>query len=202
VNDRDCPRSHLRTFIDRRCRLGRRYHLDLAARFGVPTVQVCAAASSARSLLDLVLIDRAPVDDLPGRDRRRQVPSRRIDVHGLELADLKTIGDDGVNVRIYGPGSRWKGDNHGSADRRARAQRDGGAGRRVEPAGDSGWRRAVARRGPDHLRMARGHLRMARGRPASARAFGREMPEAPNGICVYGRHAANRTGNSIEGRWE
>jgi hypothetical protein len=28
------------------------------------------------------------------------------------------------------------------------------------------------------------------------------MPEAPNGICVYGRHAANRTGNSIEGRWE
>jgi hypothetical protein len=29
-----------------------------------------------------------------------------------------------------------------------------------------------------------------------------EMPEAPNGICVYGRHAANRTGNSIEGRWE
>lgn len=29
-----------------------------------------------------------------------------------------------------------------------------------------------------------------------------EMPEAPNGVCVYGRDAANRTGNSIEGRWE
>jgi hypothetical protein len=46
------------------------------------------------------------------------VPSRRIDVHAFELADLKTIGDDGVNVQIYRPGSRWKGDNHGSADRR------------------------------------------------------------------------------------
>lgn len=29
-----------------------------------------------------------------------------------------------------------------------------------------------------------------------------EMPDAPNGVCVYGRDAANRTGNSIEGRWE
>jgi hypothetical protein len=52
VNDRDCPRSHLRAFIERRCPLGRRYHLNLAARFGVPTLQVCAAAS-----------ERAPVDD-------------------------------------------------------------------------------------------------------------------------------------------
>jgi hypothetical protein len=58
-----------------------------------------------------------------------RAPLRRIDVHGLELADLKTIGDDGVNVQIYKPGSRWKGDNHGSADRGARAQRDRGAGR-------------------------------------------------------------------------
>jgi hypothetical protein len=47
----------------------------------------------------------------------------------LELADLETTGDDGVNVQIYKPGSRWKGDNHGSADRGARAQRDRGAGR-------------------------------------------------------------------------
>ena len=77
------------------------------------------------------------------------MPSRRIDVHGLELADLKTIGDDGVNVQIYRPGSRWKGDNHGSADRRARAQRDGrywsvsGAGRR---------HRLATSRGPERRR--------------------------------------------------
>ena len=74
----------------------------------MPTVQVCAAASS-RSLLDRVLIDRAPVDDLPGRDRRRQVPSRRIDVHGLELADLKTIGDDGGTCRSIGQEVGGKG---------------------------------------------------------------------------------------------
>ena len=48
VNDRDCRRPHVRTFIDRRCPLGRRYHLDLAARFGVPTVQVCARQRAAR----------------------------------------------------------------------------------------------------------------------------------------------------------
>ena len=65
----------------------------------------------------------------------------------------------------------------------------------MEPAGDSGWRRAVARRGQTTFEwLEGGQLLLERSAV--------EMPEAPNGICVYGRHAANRTGNSIEGRWE
>jgi hypothetical protein len=41
--------------------------------------------------------------DLPGRDRRGKRLFDGIDMPGLELADLKTVGDDGVSVQIYKP---------------------------------------------------------------------------------------------------
>ena len=45
---------------------------------------------------------RAP-DDLPGRDRRGKRLFDGIDMRALGLADLKTVGDDGVIVQIYKP---------------------------------------------------------------------------------------------------
>jgi hypothetical protein len=47
--------------IDRRCPLGRRYHLDLAARFGVPTVQVCGSEQrGAWTIMDQPTAGHAP----------------------------------------------------------------------------------------------------------------------------------------------
>ena len=64
-------------------------------------VAVHRSGQLARSVFDVGLVERVPVDDLPGRDRRGQAPLRRHRMRALELADLTAVGDDGVIVQIY-----------------------------------------------------------------------------------------------------
>ena len=66
-------------------------------------IVVHGSGKLARSLLDLGLVDELRLMTFPvviGEGKRL---FDGIDMHALELADLKTVGDEGVIVQIYKP---------------------------------------------------------------------------------------------------
>ena len=60
----------------------------------------------ARSLLDLGLVDELRLMIFPVVIAMGKRLFDGIDMYALELADLKTVGDDGVIVQIYRPRNR------------------------------------------------------------------------------------------------
>jgi dihydrofolate reductase len=75
-------------------KLKERYNKDIV---------VHGSGQLARSLLDLGLVDELRLMIFPvviGEGKRL---FDGIDMHALELADLKTVGDEGVIVQIYKP---------------------------------------------------------------------------------------------------
>jgi hypothetical protein len=85
-----------------------------------------------------------------------------IDMHALELAEVKTVGDDGGIVQIYKP-KKWAGKGirmDQPTAKRALKQMEVLVGEWSQY-GDTVRRRGVAGRGQGQLRMARGRTAAA-----------------------------------------